>query len=140
METAKPKRVAAICHPPAQLQTLALSRIMTSVLGTNRLPMIVIESADLIQDRRQFNARAAGLLGMINFGRNHFYAMDTNLELLLPELKDFLHRFGGEPFAQRVQQRFATVGVEALPVPPRRAARLPAMDVQGPLRTVRSGR
>ena len=46
----------------------------------------------------------------------------------------------GEPFAQRVQQRFATVGVEALPVPPRRAARLPATDVQGPLRTLRSGR
>jgi len=82
----------------AQLQTLALSRIMTSVLGPNRLPMILVETADLIRDRRQFNARAAGLLGMINFGRNHFYALDTNLELLLPELKEFLHRFGGGPF------------------------------------------
>jgi hypothetical protein len=82
----------------AQLQTLALSRIMTSVLGPNRLPMILVETADLIRDRRQFNARAAGLLGMINFGRNHFYALDSNLELLLPQLKDFLQRFGGEPF------------------------------------------
>lgn len=82
----------------AQLQTLALSRIMTSVLGPNRLPMILVESADLIRDRREFNARAAGLLGMINFGRNHFYALDASLELLLPELKEFLHRFGGEPF------------------------------------------
>jgi hypothetical protein len=82
----------------AQLQTLALSRIMTSVLGPHRLPMVLIESADLIRDRRQFNARAAGLLGMINFGRDHFYALDTNLELLVPELKDFLRRFGGGPF------------------------------------------
>jgi Acyl-protein synthetase, LuxE len=82
----------------AQLQTLALSRIMTSVLGPNRLPMILVETADLIRDRRQFNARAAGLLGMLNFGRNHFYALDSNLELLLPQLKDFLRRFGSEPF------------------------------------------
>jgi hypothetical protein len=82
----------------AQLQTLALSRIMTSVLGPQRLPMILVESADLIRDRRQFNARAAGLLGMLNFGRQHFYALDSNLELRLPELMDFLRRFGREPF------------------------------------------
>lgn len=45
-----------------------------------------------------------------------------------------------EAFAQRVQRRFATVGVEALPVPPRRIARVPTAAVQGPLRTLRSGR
>ncbi len=82
----------------AQLQTLALSRIMTSVLGPDRLPMILVETADLIRDRRQFNARAAGLLGMLNFGRNHFYALDSNLDLQLAELKEFLRRFGGAPF------------------------------------------
>jgi hypothetical protein len=92
-----PSRVV-LDRETAQLQTLALSRIMTSVLGPNRLPMILIETSDLIRDRRQFNARAAGLLGMLNFGRNHFYALDTNLELLLPELKDFLHRYGDKPF------------------------------------------
>jgi hypothetical protein len=82
----------------AELQTLALSRIMTSVLGPQRLPMILVESADAIRDRRQYNARVAGLLGMINFGRDHFYALDTDLQLRLPELKNFLHRFGGAPF------------------------------------------
>jgi hypothetical protein len=92
-----PSRVV-LDRETAQLQTLALSRIMTSVLGPNRLPMILVETPDLIRDRRQFNARAAGLLGMINFGRNHFYALDTDLELRLTELNEFLHRFGKEPF------------------------------------------
>jgi hypothetical protein len=92
-----PSRVV-LDRETAQLQTLALSRIMTSVLGPNRLPMILVETADLVRDRRQFDARAAGLLGMMNFGRDHFYALDTNLELRLPELKDFLRRFGGGPF------------------------------------------
>ena len=82
----------------AQLQTLALSRIMTTVLGPNRLPMLIIDSADTIRDRRQVSARAAGILGMSNFGRQHFYALDRNLELLVPELKNFLQRFGNAPF------------------------------------------
>ena len=82
----------------ARLQTVALSRVMASVLGANRLPMILVETPDLIRDRRQFNARAAGLLGMMNFGKNHFYALNTDLELLLPQLKEFLHHFGSEPF------------------------------------------
>jgi hypothetical protein len=82
----------------ARLQTVALSRIMTHVLGPNRLPMILVESPDLIQNRQQFNARAAGLLGMITFGSKHFYALDANLDLRLSELKDFLHKFGNAPF------------------------------------------
>ena len=65
----------------AQLQTQALARIMTHVLGPRRLPMILVESSGLVRDRRQFNARAAGLLGMMNFGRDHFYALDENLDL-----------------------------------------------------------
>jgi hypothetical protein len=82
----------------ARLQTVALSRIMTTVLGPDRLPMILVETADLIRDRYRFNARAAGTLGMINFGRDHFYALDSNLQLQRSELEDFLHRHGREPF------------------------------------------
>ena len=82
----------------AQLQTLALSRIMTHVLGPRRLPMILVESPDLIKDRRQFNARAAGLLGMMVFGSKHFYALDSGLNPRLEELKEFLRQFGGAPF------------------------------------------
>ena len=82
----------------ARLQTLALSRIMCSVLGPARLPMLLIETADLIRNRREFNARAAGLLGMVTFGRNHCYALDSSLELRRPELEEFLRHFGREPF------------------------------------------
>jgi hypothetical protein len=57
-----------------------------------------VEKSDLVRDRRQSNARAAGLLGMMNFGRNHLHALDSGLHLRLPELKQFLHQFGGEPF------------------------------------------
>ena len=82
----------------AQRQTLALTRIMTHVLGPARLPMILVESSSLIKDRLRFSARAAGLLGMINFGRQHFYALNEDMELDEDGLRAFLAKFGGRPF------------------------------------------
>ena len=82
----------------SQLQTLALSRIMTHVLGPRRLPMIVADHAGLVKDPRRFNARAAGAVGMMTFGRDHFHALDEQLELDRPGLEAFLARFGGQPF------------------------------------------
>lgn len=82
----------------ARRQTIALSRIMTHVLGPKRLPMLLVESPSLIQDRRQFSARVAGLLGMMNFGRNHIYALDANMDLDIDGVRRFLDRYGHEPF------------------------------------------
>jgi hypothetical protein len=82
----------------SHLQTRALSRIMTHILGPERLPMLLIESPDLIHDRRNFNARVAGLLGMMNFGRHHCYALDSELRPRIAEIRDFLGRFGHETF------------------------------------------
>jgi hypothetical protein len=82
----------------ARRQTVALSRIMTHVLGPDRLPMLLVESATLIQDRLRFNARAAGVLGMANFGRRHFYALNEHMQLDREGLRAFLDQFGAQPF------------------------------------------
>jgi len=82
----------------AQRQSAALSRIMAHVLGPNRLPMILIESRSLIQDRSRFSARAAGVLGMMTFGRDHFYALDDQMNLDEQGLRAFLEKYGHKPF------------------------------------------
>jgi hypothetical protein len=82
----------------AQRQTAALSRIMTHILGPERLPMILVESAALVKDRQRFSARAAGVLGMMNFGRQHFYALDEQMRLNENGLLAFLEKFGHQPF------------------------------------------
>ena len=46
----------------ARRQTVALSRIMQHVLGPDRLPMLLIESAGIIRDRGKFSARAPACL------------------------------------------------------------------------------
>lgn len=74
----------------AGMQSKALSRIMRRVIGSQRLPMIVIDTPNVIKDRKMFSARGAGLLGMIPFGRDHCYALNDDMQLDVAGLQDFL--------------------------------------------------
>lgn len=74
----------------AAMQSKALGRIMRRVIGNQRLPMIVVDTPNVIKDRKIFSARGAGLLGMIPFGRDHFYALNDDMKLDLAGLQDFL--------------------------------------------------
>lgn len=78
-------------------QTRVLSGIMAAFLGRQRLPMVVVDSPDLLKDRSRFNARAAGILGFSTFGRNHFYCLDDQLQLDVQGLSDFLAQDRGGP-------------------------------------------
>jgi hypothetical protein len=82
----------------ARRQTVALSRILQHLLGPDRLPMLVIDTSALLKNRKEFSARGAGVLGMMNFGRNHVYALDEEMNLNRDAVRDFLDRFGGAPF------------------------------------------
>jgi len=82
----------------ASVQAAALSKIITHVIGPDRLPMMLIESPSVIRDRTSFSARGAGVLGMSNFGRSHFYALDAHMELNLVGVQEFLVRYGSRPF------------------------------------------
>ena len=82
----------------AMRQAAALGKIVGTVTGRERLPMILVESASIVKDRKRFSARAAGLLGMLNFGRNHFYALDEHMQLDREGLRRFLDQFDARPF------------------------------------------
>lgn len=77
----------------AQLQTLALAKIITHVLGNQRLPMIIVDSRSVLTDRNMFSARGAGILGLSVFGKDHFYLLDENFQPRVDELKLFLEKF-----------------------------------------------
>jgi hypothetical protein len=80
----------------AQLQTRALSSIVTHYLGPRRLPMLIIDHPDVIADRRQLTARGVGILGMMSYGRDHLFALDGTMTLDEPRLADWLDRHAGE--------------------------------------------
>lgn len=87
----------AVDRETSMLQTKALASIVTSFIGPKRLPMIIIDSAAILRDRTSLSARGAGLVGLSNFGRDHFYALDAEMRLDIDGLKGFLERHGQEP-------------------------------------------
>ena len=47
----------------ASLQTKVLTKIVSTILGNKRLPMLIIDSKSVIRDRNIFTARGAGIIG-----------------------------------------------------------------------------
>ncbi|MEO7308850.1 MAG: acyl-protein synthetase [Chitinophagaceae bacterium] len=81
----------------ANVQTKALAHIVTSVIGQDRLPMLIIDSKSVLRDRASFSARGAGILGLSVFGKQHTYLLDDNYELNMSEVEKFLDANNGKP-------------------------------------------
>ncbi|VXC75966.1 acyl-protein synthetase [Massilia sp. 9I] len=81
----------------AAMQTKVLGSIVSSFLGKQRAPMVVIDAEDILRDRSKFNARAAGVLGFSMYGREHAYALDSDMHLKLEALEAYCdkHRENG---------------------------------------------
>lgn len=82
----------------ATRQQFALNSVMQSSIGRERLPMLIIDSKSVLNNRLQYSARTAGVLGMMSFGRKHAWALDDNLNLDLKNVQEFLEEFGDERF------------------------------------------
>lgn len=71
-------------------QTKTLTKIVSSLIGNKRVPMIILDSPTVVKDRNMFSARGAGILGFSMFGSKRIYALDENMELDIEGLKTFL--------------------------------------------------
>lgn len=81
----------------ASLQTRALVKISGEFIGKSRLPMVIIDDDSFLKDRTKFNARAAGILGFSNLGRDHFYLLDASLAPDWDAFDAFLARHSDRP-------------------------------------------
>lgn len=77
-------------------QQKVLVKIVSSLLGSKRLPMIILDSSAVIKDRTMFSARGAGILGFSIFGNDRLYALDQNMELAVDDIMAFLEKHSGE--------------------------------------------
>lgn len=82
----------------AAAQTRSLARTIQTVTGPRRLPMLIVDTTSIIKDRRTFSARGAGVLGMMNFGRDHVWALDEQGRPDVEAIRGFLARHGDAPF------------------------------------------
>jgi hypothetical protein len=91
---AEPARIY-LDRATAAAQGRALARAMAPVLGSKRLPMLIVDSESVT---RSGSARGAGVLGMATFGREHVYALDTDGRPDAGAVAGFLARHGERPF------------------------------------------
>ena len=77
-------------------QQKAMVKIVSDFTGSSRMPMIIIDSPDVIKDRAAFSARGAGILGFSMFGSKKIYALKGNMELDADGLKGFLEANAGK--------------------------------------------
>lgn len=80
----------------AQAQTKALVTVMKPLLGTKRLPMIIIDTKKVLKDRKSYSARGAGILGFANFGRRPFYLFHDDMTVDWEGLHQYLEEHNGE--------------------------------------------
>lgn len=80
----------------AAAQTKTLVEVMKPLIGTKRLPMIVLDTKSVLKDRKSFSARGAGILGFSNFGRKHFYALNDDMSLDVEGLRAYLKEYEGQ--------------------------------------------
>ena len=77
-------------------QSKVLVKIMQSIIGKQRLPMLIIDSPSVLKNKA-LSARAAGIQGMAFFGRKPVYALNDDMSLNINTLHEFQAEYGEQP-------------------------------------------
>lgn len=77
-------------------QTKVMTKIVSSYIGTKRLPMIILDSSAVLKNRASFSARGAGILGFSIFAKDKFFALNEDMQLDIEGMKLFLEKHKGE--------------------------------------------
>lgn len=103
-------------------QSKVLVKILQQRIGRQRLPMLIIDSPAVLENKAAFNARAAGIQGMAFFGRDLTYALDQNMQPNWTEIEAFHRKYADQPvlmfgftymvwlyFVQALQQKESSI-------------------------------
>lgn len=79
-------------------QQQTLERIVSSFIGSRRIPMLIVDSPNVLRDRNMFSARGAGILGFSIFGSKRMYALNENMVPDPETIERFMALTAGGPF------------------------------------------
>jgi hypothetical protein len=87
----------ALDRNAAEHQRRTLTATLATLTGPRRLPMLIVDSPAAVREERS-SIRGATVLGVMNIGREHVFALDNNNKVDAAAVENFLHRHGREPF------------------------------------------
>lgn len=77
-------------------QSKTLTEIITSFIGKQRLPLLLLDTEMVKKDRSMFSARGAGIIGFSLFGRNTTYALDEEMKIDIDKIEEFVEKHKDE--------------------------------------------
>ena len=79
-------------------QVKVLTKIMSTILGNQRLPMLIVDQNPRMLNRTVFNAKSAAIYGFSIFGTSHTYLLNELGEIDYILLNNFLKKYGKKTF------------------------------------------
>ncbi len=82
----------------AMIQQKVMVKILNDYWGNKRLPMLVIDTPDVVKDRKKFSARGAAIIGLNIVSRETVYVLNDDMSLNIDVLKSFIEKYKGKRF------------------------------------------
>ncbi|BBF42112.1 acyl protein synthase/acyl-CoA reductase RfbN [Lachnospiraceae bacterium KM106-2] len=82
----------------AMAQQKVLIKILGDYLGKKRLPMLIIDSPEIVKNRQSFTARGAAIIGLRIAASKMTFALNEDMELDLDVVTEFLEKNAGKKF------------------------------------------
>jgi|TARA_B110000037_G_C17086750_1_gene492255 hypothetical protein len=79
-------------------QIKVLNNIMKTLLGNERIPMLIIDKNPQLNNNQNINARMAAINGFSIFGKNHCYVLDDSGKIDKKKITLFLSKYGLSSF------------------------------------------
>lgn len=91
----RPSRIHLDKETAARQQKVMI-KILADFIGTKRLPMIIIDSKNVLRDRKMLAVRGAAILGFSMAGADRLFALKEDMSFDLENVKVFLDKHKGE--------------------------------------------
>ncbi len=82
----------------AMMQQKVMIKILSDYWGSKRLPMLIIDSPDVVKDRTKFSARGAAIIGLNIVSRDTVYVLNDDMSLNMDKLRAFMEKYHGQRF------------------------------------------
>lgn len=81
----------------AKLQQKVLLKIVGDLIGPKRLPMIIVDSSEVLKNKEHLSARGAGILGFSLFASEKIYALDKEMKIDVDLVLNFIEKNKNQP-------------------------------------------
>lgn len=82
----------------AILQQKVLLKLLGDFVGNKRMPMLIVDTPDIIKDRKLFTTRGATIMGLDFMAKKKIFALNENMTLNIDKINSFVNDYGKEKF------------------------------------------